>query len=409
MVTSPAVLDQISDELSARRRTGVETVLEGPQGPRIRTGDGRELLNLCSNDYLGLANDPDVRRVAAEALDRLGFGYASGRIISGTSTAHQQLEEEVSRFLGTDETLLFTSCFDANTGLFEVLLGTDDVVISDALNHASIIDGIRLCRARRATYPSRDLESLRQALVESSNSRRRLIVTDGVFSMDGGSPDLAAMCDLADHYDALIVVDDSHGTGVLGDHGRGTVCDTGVAGRVDLVTGTFGKALGGAGGGFASGRRELVELLRQKSRPYVFSNALPPTQVEVARHALRLLEHDDDRRSRLLANTWLLREELGRHGLRVPEGDHPIIPIMLGDAGLAQAAAAELLRRGVLAIALTYPVVSLDTARIRLQVSAVHAPDDLVAAASTIADVVRGSSSRVAVPFRPQIARADDG
>jgi glycine C-acetyltransferase len=393
MATSAAVLEEIAEELSARRWTAVETVLDGPQGPRIRTGDGRELLNLCSNDYLGLANDPGVRRVAREALDRLGFGYASGRIISGTSTAHHQLEEEVSSFLGTDETLLFTSCFDANTGLFEVLLGPDDVVISDALNHASIIDGIRLCRARRATYPTRDLESLRRELARSSDARRRLIVTDGVFSMDGGTPDLAAMCDLADEHDALLVVDDSHGTGVLGDHGRGTVCGPGVAGRVDLVTGTFGKALGGAGGGFITGRRELVDLLRQKSRPYVFSNALPPAQVEVARHAVRLLEHDDDRRSRLLANTRLLRAELGRHALTVPEGDHPIIPIMLGDAGLAQAAAAELLRRGVLAIALTYPVVSPDTARIRLQVSAAHAAEDLVAAAATIADVVRGLSS----------------
>lgn len=393
MVTSSAVLDQVAEELAARPRTAVETVLEGPQGPRIRTGDGRELLNLCSNDYLGLANDPDVRRVAGEALDRLGFGYASGRIISGTSTAHQQLEEEVSRFLGTDETLLFTSCFDANTGLFEVFLGPDDVAISDALNHASIIDGIRLCRARRATYPSRDLEGLRRELAESSDARRRLIVTDGVFSMDGGTPDLAAVCDLADEYDALLVVDDSHGTGVLGDHGRGTVCDAGVAGRVDLVTGTFGKALGGAGGGFVSGRRELICLLRQRSRPYVFSNALPPTQVEVARHALRLLERDDNRRSQLLANTALLRGGLRRHGLSVPEGNHPIIPIMLGDADVAQAAAAELLRRGILAIALTYPVVSPDTARIRLQVSAAHAPDDLVAAASMIVDVVRGLTS----------------
>lgn len=363
--------------------------LDGPQGPRIRTSDGRELLNLCSNDYLGLANDPGVRRVAHEALDRLGFGYASGRIISGTSTAHLQLEQELSAFLGTEATLLFTSCFDANTGLFEVLLGPEDVAISDAANHASIIDGLRLCRARRAIYPSRDLESLRRELAASRDAPRRLIVTDGVFSMDGGSPDLAAMCDLAEEYDALLVVDDSHGTGVLGDHGRGTVCDPGVAGRVDLVTGTFGKALGGAGGGFVSGRRELVELLRQKSRPYVFSNALPPLQVEVARHALRLLE-SDDRRTRLLSNTALLRGELDRHGLVVPDGNHPIVPIILGDADNARAAAAELLRRDILAVALTYPVVSVDTARIRLQVSAAHTPAELVAAATTIADVVGG-------------------
>ncbi|TCC65845.1 glycine C-acetyltransferase [Kribbella pittospori] len=367
--------------------------LDGPQGPRIRTSDGRELLNLCSNDYLGLANDPGVRRVAHEALDRLGFGYASGRIISGTSTAHLQLEEELSCFLGTEASLLFTSCFDANTGLFEVLLGPEDVAISDAANHASIIDGLRLCRARRAIYPSRDLESLRRELAASSDARRRLIVTDGVFSMNGGSPDLAAVCDLADEYDALLVVDDSHGTGVLGDHGRGTVCDPDVAGRVDLVTGTFGKALGGAGGGFVSGRREYVDLLRQKARPYVFSNALPPLQVQVARHALRLLERDDDRRSRLLDNTALLRSELTRHGLVVPEGNHPIIPIILGDADVALAAAAELLRRDILAIALTFPVVSADTARIRLQVSAAHTPAELLAAATTIAEVVRGMNA----------------
>ncbi|TCC51252.1 glycine C-acetyltransferase [Kribbella capetownensis] len=367
--------------------------LDGPQGPRIRTSDGRELLNLCSNDYLGLANDPDVRRVAHEALDRLGFGYASGRIISGTSTAHLHLEQELSTFFGTEASLLFTSCFDANTGLFEVLLGPDDVAISDAANHASIIDGLRLCRARRAIYPSRDLESLRRELVASSDAGRRLIVTDGVFSMDGVSPDLEAVCNLADEYDALVVVDDSHGTGVLGDHGRGTVCDPGVAGRVDLATGTFGKALGGAGGGFVSGRREFVDLLREKSRPYVFSNALPPLQVEVARYALRMLERDDDRRSRLLDNTALLRSELKRHGLVVPEGKHPIIPIILGDADIARATAAELLRRDILAVALTYPVVSADTARIRLQVSAAHTPAELLAAATTIAEVVRGMNA----------------
>jgi glycine C-acetyltransferase len=367
--------------------------LDGPQGPRIRSSDGRELLNLCSNDYLGLANDPDVRRVAHDALDRLGFGYASGRIISGTSTAHLHLEEELRTFLGTEASLLFTSCFDANTGLFEVLLGPEDVAISDAANHASIIDGLRLCRARRAIYPSRDLESLRRELAAAGDAGRRLIVTDGVFSMDGGSPDLAAVCDLADEYDALLVVDDSHGTGVLGDRGRGTVCDPGVAGRVDLVTGTFGKALGGAGGGFVSGRRELVELLRQKSRPYVFSNALPPVQVEVARYAVRLLERDDDRRTRLLDNAALLRGELKRHGLIVPDGNHPIIPIILGDAGIARAAATELLRRDILAVALTYPVVSADTARIRLQVSAAHTPAELLAAATTIADVVRATNA----------------
>lgn len=395
MVTSAALLDDLTEELAERARNHrivVETALDSPQGPRIRLADGQVLVNLCSNDYLGLANDPDVLQVAKQALDRHGFGYAAGRIICGTAAVHTHLERELSDFLGTESTQLFNSCFDANVGLFEALLGPEDVVISDSSNHASIIDGIRLCRAERLTYPTRDLAALAGALERSRSARRRLVVTDGVFSMDGGTADLAALCDLADEHDAILVVDDSHATGVLGEDGRGTVCDPGVLGRVDLVTGTLGKALGGAAGGFISGRRVLIDLLRQKARSYVFSNALPATTVEVARHALRGLLTDGDRRQRLLRNAEVLRSELRGNGLTIQDGTHPIVPIMVGDADRARAVARGVVDRGFLVVALTHPVVAPDAARIRLQVSALHERADLVAAAKAVSDVVSNLS-----------------
>lgn len=365
-------------------RATVERALGGPQGAWIEI-TGRRVLNLCSNDYLGLANDPDTIGVAARAHREHGFGYAAGRIICGTSTIHRALEEELSDFLGHDDAMLFTSCFDANVGLVDALLGPEDVVISDRLNHASIIDGIRLSKARRATYRTRDLAELEAALVEFSDARQRLVITDGVFSMDGGTAPLLDICDLAERYQALVVVDDSHGIGVLGKDGRGVTAEAALRGRIDLVTGTLGKALGGAGGGFVVGGGLLLRALRQSARPYVFSNALPPAQVQVARWALEQLCDDDRRRRRLLANTGVLREALLARGLSVPAGEHPIIPVMIGDEGRARRVAAELLDMSVLAVSLTYPVVETGKARIRLQVSAAHDPADLEMAAGALA------------------------
>lgn len=390
MVMSERVRADVASALSERDsagRTIIEVPISGPQGPWIEVS-GRRVLNLCSNDYLGLAGDPRVRRVAADAIDQNGFGFAAGRIISGTSVVHRELEGELSRFLGTDDAMLLTSCFDANLGLFEALAGPEDVIISDALNHASIIDGIRLSKATRATYSTRDLDELERALVDHAPARRRLIVTDGVFSMDGGIAPLGGICDLAERYDAIVIVDDSHGIGVTGVGGAGVTVSSEVAGRVDVVTGTLGKALGGAGGGFIAGGRETIALLRQSARPYVFSNALPPAQVEVARHALRLLSGDSGLLSRLADNTGVLWTALDRRGLALAPGNHPIVPVLLGDERLANEAAAALLERGVLCVALTFPVVEWSRARLRLQVSAAHDPADLERAADLVADVV---------------------
>ncbi len=365
-----------------------EILLDGPQAPWVMLDDGRRVLNLCSNDYLGLASDPIVIDAAKQALDRWGFGLASGRVICGSLTLHRELERAVSALLGTDDTLLYTSCFDANGGLFEPLLGPHDAVISDRLNHASIIDGIRLCKAQRFTYPTRDLDALRAILAgDAARAQRRLVVTDGVFSMDGGVADVAALCDLAAEFDALLVVDDSHATGIIGPGGRGTAGDPEVAGRVDLVTGTFGKALGGAGGGFTSGRRELIDLLRATSRSYVFTNALPPTTAAVALAALRLGVEGDARRARAVANAALLRDMLAERGFTIPDGAHPIVPVIVGDGERARTMAAALLAEGVLAVALTYPIVAADAARIRLQVTAAHTEADLRHAADALTRV----------------------
>lgn len=392
MVTTLALIEQLDSEAavrSAQHRTIVETPIGSPQGPRVILRDGREVLNLCSNDYLGLADDPQMRTVVADAQELWGLGSAAGRIISGTFAPHLLLEAELSSFLCTDASMLFTSCFDANIGLFEALAGPDDLIISDGHNHASIIDGIRLSRAARETFASRDLGALRKRLTEADGARRIVIVTDGVFSMDGEVADLPDLCDLSEEFGAVLVVDDSHGIGVLGDQGRGSVHAKGVAGRVDLITGTFGKALGGIGG-FISGRAELIAALRQTCRPYLFSNALPPAYAEGTRAAVRTLQTDGNRLRRLHANIALLRSELRRNGVVVAEGIHPIVPIVIGAEEAARTAAGRLLDEGILVVSLAHPVVAHAAARLRLQVSAAHESGDLRWAASTIAAVLDG-------------------
>jgi glycine C-acetyltransferase len=340
---------------------------------------------LAANDYLGLANHPEIVAAAHDGLDRWGFGIASARFISGTQLIHTELEARLSAFLRTEATMLYSSGFDANGGLFEALLGADDVVISDALNHASIIDGIRLSKAKRMRIPHGDMDSLESCLRESHSARRRLVVTDGVFSMDGRVARLGEICDLCDVYDAIVVVDDSHGVGVLGDHGRGTHELHDVVERVDVVTGTLAKALGGANGGYTSGRREIVDVLRQRSRPYLFSNTLAPPVVTASIKAIDLLERSGDLRERLRHNTAAFRSRLEAHGIDVLPGHHPIVPIMLGEARRAVEVADRLLDDGVYAMAFTYPVVPEGQARIRAQVSASHEIPDLVAAADAFA------------------------
>jgi glycine C-acetyltransferase len=382
---------RLSGELDEIRRAGLwkaERFLESAQGARVTVG-GREVLNFCANDYLGLANDPRLIRAAQDGLARWGFGLASVRFICGTQTIHQQLEAAIARFLGTEDAILYTSCFDANGGLFETLLGEADVVISDALNHASIIDGIRLCRARRERYGHADMTDLERVLVATRDARTRLIATDGVFSMDGDVAPLAAICDLAERHDALVMVDDSHATGFFGPTGRGTPEHCGVPGRVDIVTSTLGKALGGASGGFTTGRREIVELLRQRSRPYLFSNTLPPALVCAALACLEMLSQSGDRRARLATNTRWFREAMTGSGFAIRPGEHPIVPIMLGDARLAHRIAADLLERGIYVVGFSYPVVPQGQARIRVQISAAHEPAHLERAVTALVDVGR--------------------
>jgi glycine C-acetyltransferase len=372
--------DHLQAQLSAIRSAGTykaERRIQTPQGTRVRVDDGPPVLNLCANNYLGLAQHPEVKRAAREALDRWGYGLASVRFICGTQGIHRELEARLTGFLGTEETILYSSCWDANGGVFETLLGPEDAVISDELNHASIIDGIRLCKARRFRYRNNDRADLESKLREASEARFRLIVTDGVFSMDGVIADLAGICDLADAYDALVMVDDSHAVGFLGVRGRGTHEHRGVMGRIDLLTGTLGKALGGASGGYASGRREIVELLRQRSRPYLFSNTLAPAIAAASVRVLELLEESTELRDRLASNTRRFREALTGHGFHLVPGEHPIVPIMLGDAALAVRFADAMLARGVYVVGFSYPVVPQGKARIRTQVSAAHTPEDL--------------------------------
>jgi glycine C-acetyltransferase len=371
---------ELSTELATLREARLykaELVLETPQAPHVRVEGMGELLNLCANNYLGLADHPAIVGAAREALDRWGFGMASVRFICGTQSLHRQLEERLAGFLGTDDAILFSSCFDANGGLFEALLGEDDAVISDALNHASIIDGIRLCKARRLRYANGDLDELEERLVEADGAHVKLIATDGVFSMDGHIADLAGICDLADRHGALVMVDDSHAVGFVGADGRGTPELHDVVERVDIVTGTLGKALGGAAGGYVAARREIVEMLRQRARPYLFSNSLAPPIAAAALAALDLVEGSPELRERLWANTARFRASMTEAGFDIVDGTHPIVPVMIGDAADAARFAEGLWQRGVYAVSFSFPVVPRGQARIRTQLSASHTFDDV--------------------------------
>jgi glycine C-acetyltransferase len=366
-----------------------ERVITTPQGTTIRVSDGQPVLNLCANNYLGLAQHPAVIAAAKEALDRWGFGMASVRFICGTQGVHKQLEAKLSAFLGTEDTILYSSCFDANGGLFETLLGESDAIISDELNHASIIDGIRLCKAQRFRYRNNDMGDLEAKLREAVGARFKMVATDGVFSMDGYVANLAGICNLAEQYGALVMVDDSHAVGFLGRTGRGTPEYCGVTGRVDLITGTLGKALGGASGGYTSGRRALVELLRQRSRPYLFSNTLCPSIAGATLRVLELLMESPVLRDTLENNTRFFRAGMDKLGFTLLPGSHPIVPIMLGEAGLAATFADAMLDQGVYVIGFSYPVVPKGKARIRTQISAAHSREDLQFALDAFAAVKR--------------------
>ncbi len=374
---------ELTERLDEMRATGVwkpERVLSSPQGTHVRDADGREILNFCANNYLGLADHPDLVAAARDAVDRWGFGMASVRFICGTQTIHRELEDRLSEFLGTEDTILFGSCFDANGGVFEALLDERDAVISDALNHASLIDGIRLSKAQRLRYANRDMAELEQRLAESAGARYRLVVTDGVFSMDGYHAPLDQICALADRYDALVLVDDSHAVGVVGPTGRGTPELFGVTDRVDIVTGTLGKALGGASGGYVSGRGEIVQLLKQRARPYLFSNSVAPAIVATSLTVLDLLSSSDDLRTRVHANAARFRAGMEAAGFDLLPGEHPIVPVMFGDALVASRMAERLFADGVYAVAFSFPVVPKGQARIRVQLSAAHTDEDVDAA-----------------------------
>ncbi|HSD35805.1 MAG TPA: glycine C-acetyltransferase [Alphaproteobacteria bacterium] len=392
-MASERFLDHLAGELQGLRDSGLyksERILTSPQAAEI-TVEGRTepVLNFCANNYLGLADHPRMVEAAKAALDRYGFGMSSVRFICGTQDDHKALEDRLSRFLGTEDTILYGSCFDANTGLFETILGEEDAVISDALNHASIIDGIRLCKARRLRYANNDIVELEARLKEARDCRFRLIATDGVFSMDGIIANLPAICDLAERHDALVMVDDSHAVGFVGAKGRGTPEACGVMGRIDILTGTLGKALGGASGGYTSGRRETVEWLRQRSRPYLFSNALMPTIAAASLAALDLIEESDALRDRLRANAERFRAGMAKLGFTLVPGEHPIIPVMLGEATLAAAMADALLAEGIYVIAFSYPVVPKGAARIRTQMSAAHTAEQIDRAVAAFGRVRR--------------------
>jgi glycine C-acetyltransferase len=388
----PSFLDRLAAqgaELGAQGLYKHERVIASAQQAAVRLADGREVINLCANNYLGLASHPLVREAAHRAIDRYGYGMASVRFICGTQTVHRDLEERLSSFLGTDDSILYSSCFDANGGLFETLTADNDAIISDALNHASIIDGIRLSKARRLRYDNRDMGALEDCLKQALDARTRLIVTDGVFSMDGTIAPLAAICDLADRYSAIVVVDDSHATGFMGERGRGTHEHCGVMQRIDILTGTLGKALGGASGGYTSGRREIIEWLRQRSRPYLFSNSVAPVVAATSLRVLELLDALPELRSRLWENTGFFRAGLQELGFDLVGGEHPIIPVMLGDAPLALRMAERLLELGVYAVGFCYPVVPLGKARIRTQMSAGHSREQLERAIGAFATAGR--------------------
>lgn len=373
-------LEHLQAQLKELKNTGLykhEREIISPQAGTITIKGGKKVLNFCSNNYLGLANHPDIIEAAKKSYDQYGFGLSSVRFICGTQSIHTQLEKRLSQFLGTEETILYTSCFDANGGLFETLLGPEDAIISDALNHASIIDGIRLCKAKRFRYENNDMVSLEAQLKEAKDARFKMIATDGVFSMDGIIANLQAICDLADKYDAIVMVDDSHAVGFIGEKGRGTHEYCKVMDRVDILTGTLGKALGGASGGYTSGRKEIIDWLRQRSRPYLFSNTLAPSIAAASICVLDLIDKSDNLRKRLQENSRYFREKMTALGFTLVPGHHAIIPVMLGDAKLAQDFAAKMLDHGVYVIGFCYPVVPQGKARIRTQMSASHSLDDI--------------------------------
>ncbi len=380
----------ITQELERIRQAGLykaERIITSPQQATITITGGQKVLNFCANNYLGLADHPEIIRAAQQSYDKWGYGLSSVRFICGTQQIHKQLEQKISEFLGTEDTILYCSCFDANTGLFETLLTAEDAIISDQLNHASIIDGVRLCKAQRFRFANSDMHNLEEKLKDAKSARFRLIATDGVFSMDGTIAKLDQICDLADKYDALVMIDDSHSVGVLGAHGRGTHEYRDVMGRIDIITGTLGKALGGASGGYTTGRNEIIEILRQRSRPYLFSNTLAPAIVATSLKVLEILSASTDLRDKLAENTTYFRQQITKLGLNVIPGEHPIVPIMLGDARLAQNMAEKLLEKGIYVIGFSYPVVPKGAARIRTQISAAHTKEDLAFAIEKIDDV----------------------
>lgn len=377
---SNTLKQSLQSTLQEIRQAGLyktERVLAGPQGAWIRLQDGRKVLNLCANNYLGLAGHPALVEAACKGMEMWGYGLSSVRFICGTQALHKTLERRVSEFLGTDDTILYSSCFDANGGLFETLLGEQDAVISDQLNHASIIDGVRLSKAQRLRYATNDMADLEARLKEAASARVRLIATDGVFSMDGTVANLKAICDLADRYDALVMVDDSHAVGVLGPTGRGSFEHAGVAGRVDILTGTFGKAFGGASGGYTSGRKEIIELLRQRSRPYLFSNTLAPAVAAASIKALEMVSASTELLQKLRENAAFFRRAMTEIGYKIPAGEHPIVPVMLGEASLAVEMAERLLAKDIYVIGFSYPVVPQGAARLRIQMSAALSRKDL--------------------------------
>jgi len=382
--------DFLQKEIETIKERGLykaERIITSPQNAKIEVKGGKKVLNLCANNYLGLASHPEIIAAAKASYDIWGYGMSSVRFICGTQEIHKILEQKLSEFLGTEDTILYSSCFDANGGLFETLLSEQDAVISDELNHASIIDGLRLCKARRYRYKNNDMKDLEERLKETQDARFRLIATDGVFSMDGYIADLKGICDLADVFDAMVMVDDSHAVGFMGKSGKGTPEYCGVTGRVDIITGTLGKALGGASGGYTAARKEIVEMLRQRSRPYLFSNTLAPSIAAASVKVIELLNTSDSLRTKLFENTRYFREKMTELGFGILPGTHPIIPVMLGDAMLAQKTAARLLEKGVYVVGFSYPVVPEGKARIRTQMSAAHTRDDLDFALNKFSEV----------------------
>jgi glycine C-acetyltransferase len=386
-----SIREHLTTRLDEIRQAGLykhERTLTSPQQTRVELKGGEHVLNMCANNYLGLANHPAIVQAAKEALERWGYGLSSVRFICGKQAIHQQLEEALSRFLRTDDTILYSSCFDANGGLFEMLLDADDAVISDELNHASIIDGIRLCKAKRYRYRNGDMSDLEERLKQAkAEARYALVATDGVFSMDGYVAKLAEICDLAEKYGALVMVDDSHAVGFMGKHGRGTPEHCGVEGRVDIITGTLGKALGGASGGYTTGRKEIIELLRQRSRPYLFSNSVAPAIVAASLKVLEVLQESGELRERLMENTRFFRQQMTALAFSILPGEHPIVPIMIGDASKATRMADAMLKKGIYVIGFSYPVVPQGKARIRVQISAAHTREDIEFAVQSFKEV----------------------